>query len=340
VPGAHFRAASVTKQLTAVLALQLVERGTWSLETTIGDVLPGLWPEHSDVTLRQLMSHTSGMPDYLPVLLKRATSTRKLVRTISQRRTDRELVRAARKRAWLFEPGTDIRYSNTNFVVVGMMLKKQTGRPMGTLVRRRVLEPSGMTRSRFATDRRLPRPSLHEYAVIGRKRVDLRRFHPSIFSSAGALVTTARDLNRFHAALSRGALVPPGLVRVMRSVIGHDPEAGLAYGLGSYRYGDPCRAGGVVHGHDGATWGTLTLTFTSPDGRRRVTVAMTGRELVPRPRTDQAFYGFLDQALAATCGRVPRTGGAEASPTPRLPSLGLRLGSQTWVERGSLTGDG
>ncbi len=320
---ARFRAASVNKQLTAVLALKLVERGTWSLDTTIDDVLPGLWPGRGAITLRQLMSHTSGMPDYLPVLFEDADTTREFVDAISRKRTDRELVRAARMQEWLFEPGTDMSYSNTNFVVVGMMLKHETGRRMPLLLRTRILRPAGMKESRFATDRRLPGPALREYAVIGGKRVDLRRFHPSIFSSAGALVTTTRDLNRFQRALSRGRLIGPELLRQMRSVIGQDPEIGMEYGLGSFRLPDPCRQGGFVHGHDGATWGTLTLMFGSPDGRRRVTVAMTGRDLDGRVATSRALSRFVVRALAATCGQVPH--GASTGPA-LLPRWAPRLG--------------
>lgn len=319
VPTAHLRAASVTKQLTSVLALQLVERGTWTLDTTIGDVLPGLWPGREDVTLRQLLSHTSGMPDFVEPLLAGATTVPQFLREIGKRRTDRELVRAARTRAWLFEPGTDMTYSNTGFVVVGLMLRKQTGERLPALFRERVLRPAAMTRSRFATDRRLPARALREYAVIEEKRVDLRRFHPSVFSSAGALLTTTRDLDRFQRALSSGRLVGDELLAEMRSVIGVDPEAGLEYGLGSYRYPDPCGEGGVVHGHDGATWGTLTLTFTSADGRRRVTVAMTGRDLDGDVGSSRALYRFLDTALAATCGRSADRGVPGDRPRPALP---------------------
>ncbi|HET6391276.1 MAG TPA: serine hydrolase domain-containing protein [Blastococcus sp.] len=329
---ARFRAASVNKQLTAVLALKLVERGTWSLDTTIDDVLPGLWPGRGQITLRQLMSHTSGMPDYLPVLLKDATTARALVDVISRQRTNRELVRTAQTQEWLFEPGTDMSYSNTNFVVVGMMLKEETGRPMPLLVRNRILRPVGMNDSRFATGRRLPGPALREYGVIGGKRVDMRRFHPSIFSSAGALVTTTRDLNDFQRALSRGRLIGPDLLGRMRSVIGRDPEAGLDYGLGSFRIPDPCREGRFVHGHDGATWGTLTLSFASRDGRRRMTVAMTGRDLDGRVASSRALGRFVVRALAATCGRAPDSvRGLERGPS---------LGYQTGLDLGSLTADG
>src|SRR5207237_296978 len=80
---ARFRAGSVSKQLVSVLALQLVQDGTWSLGTTIGDVRPGLYPERADATLRQLLSHTSGIPEFLTPLIAGAETTPAFVDVIS-----------------------------------------------------------------------------------------------------------------------------------------------------------------------------------------------------------------------------------------------------------------
>lgn len=320
-PGARFRAGSVTKQLVAVVALQLVAKGRWSLGTTIGDVLPGLWPERSDLTLRQLLSHTSGMPDYIVPLIAEAETTPEFLRAISRKRTPRALVRAAKGQPWVFEPGTDWDYSNTGYVVVGLMLRMATGKDLPRLVHNRVLRPAGMTQSKLARTPRVGWPRLHEYARLEGLQ-DLGRSHPSMFDAAGALVSTTRDLNRFHEALSRGDLLPPGLVRTMRSVVVVDEESGLPYGLGSYRLPDPCRPGEFVHGHDGATWGTYTWSFSSPDGRRRVTVAATGRAIDRSGRPIQQVFRFVDAAFAATCpGGPPRSAaggrqGVEPWPAP------------------------
>lgn len=297
----RFRAASVTKMLTAVLALGMVERGRWTLETTIGDVLPKLWPARSDVTLRQLLSHSSGMPDMLAPLIAEAKGMKAFERAVSKRRTDRELVAVAKAQEWLFEPGTSMTYSNTGFVVVGMMLKKATGQSMPALMRSRVLRPARMTQSTFATTRGMRGPRLREYAAFGKRKLDLGRFHPTMFSSAGALVTTARDLNRFQLALSKGRLLEPRQVTAMRRVVASSEELGLEYGLGSYRLPNPCREGGFVFGHDGGSWGTVTMSFSSSTGGKRVTVAMTGRDLTGRPATVRAIGQFVYTALGATC---------------------------------------
>lgn len=316
-PGSQFRAASVTKIPVAVLALQLVAEGTWSLDTTIGDVLPELWPERSAVTLRQLLSHTSGMPDGLVSILAGATTTEALVEAVSVRRTDAELVRAAQSLPWLFEPGAGFTYSNAGHVVVGMMLRAETGETLPELVRTRVLRPARMRHSRLATSPLIVAPWLREYTVMEGALVDLASFHPTLFGAAGALLTTTQDLNRFHRALSTGKLLPKRWVREMRTPVHSDPTTGLEYGLGSYRLPDPCRPGGFVHGHDGTSLGTLTLSFSSPDGRRRVTAAATGRSVDDPTRPGVALAEMAGAALRQTCDDTTATSRRAA---PRIPT--------------------
>ena len=329
-PSARFRAASVTKSVVSVLALQLVADGSWTLDTTIGDVLPRLWPERSDITLRQLLSHSSGMPDMVVPVLAEATTTPEFLRETREERTDRELVQAAKTVAWLFEPGTDMKYSNTNYVVVGMMLRQATGESVADLAERRVFGPARMQHSKLARSKYIQPARLHEYARIDGRLADLGGFSPTVFSSAGSMVSTTRDLNRFHRALSTGVLLPKPLVRVMRSVVAVDQDTGAEYGLGSYRLPDPCRPGGFLHGHDGATYGTMTLTFSSPDGRRRVTVASTGRTLSLESPPLLQLIEFVFVAAEQSCAGAPATAERQCMvkqfPLAGIPSVQLPFG--------------
>ncbi|WP_137294018.1 serine hydrolase domain-containing protein [Nocardioides dongxiaopingii] len=323
---ARFRAASVTKQLTAVLALQQVQRGRWTLGTTIGDVLPGLWPARSDVTLGELLSHRSGVPDYLAALVADATTNAKFLAAISPRRTDRELVGVAQQLPWLFEPGTSFGYSNTGYVIVGLMLRRATGRSLTALAQQRILRPARMSESTWAAGRRMPAPRLREYADLGGRRpLDLGSFNPTMFSAAGALLTTTRDLNRFQVALSRGRLLAPRLVDTMRSTVtrADDPAGiGVAYGYGSYRIPDPCRPGRWLFGHDGASFGTHTLSFSSRDGRRRVTAALTGRQYAdPEQPAYVALNRLLGAAFASTCRGPVAAPVPSARPAPTTDGL-------------------
>ncbi len=303
-PTDRVRVASVTKSMVATLALQEVERGRWKLTTRVDDVLPGLLPGHGDVTLEQLLSHRSGLPDYLVALLSGATSEAAFLDVLSTPYTDRQLVRAALTLPWSFPSGSDFGYSNTNFVVVGLMLARQNHRSVRTLLERRVFTPARMHDSAFPRSPRIRGAHLTEYMILGQP-YSLAGFEPSIFSSAGAVVSTARDVNRFYAALLSGRLLRPALVRTMLTARTDEP---LAYGLGVFAVPDPCPATDgqerLLYGHDGASFGTLTLALSSPDGRRQVTVAVTGRNWDPEA-TPLPIGQFAYAALTATCPDAP-----------------------------------
>jgi D-alanyl-D-alanine carboxypeptidase len=259
------------------------------------------------------------MPEMLVPLVADATTVPDFLRELREERTDRELVAAAKTQEWLFEPGTDMKYSNTNYVVVGMMVRKATGENVADLAERRVFEPARMEQSKLARSKYVAPARLREYARLDGDLLDLGGFSPTLFSSAGSLVSTTRDLNRFHRALSAGGLLPEDLVEEMWSVVAVDQDTGAEYGLGSYRLPDPCRPGEFLHGHDGATYGTLTLSFSSPDGSRRVTVASTGRTLSLESPPLLQLVQFLFTAFEQTCP------GTASAPQPRLTPERLPL---------------
>lgn len=314
---ARFRAGSVSKQAIATLALQLVEDRVWTLDTRVGSVLPGLLPGKGRVTLRQLLSHTSGVPEFLLTVLADATSEQAFLDAISTPRTDRQLVRAALQQPWQFRPGTDYGYSNANYVVAGMMLEKATGLSVKQLVRQRIARPLGLREFTMAGSPGLRAPALQETVSLEGQSVSTASFDPTLFSSAGSLVTTTRDLDRFERALNDGELLSRRSTRWMRAV--QVPETTpIPYGLGSYRLPDPCRPGQWLHGHDGGTYGTLTVAFSSADGRTRVVAAMTGRRLDATQSDAVALLDFVGTAVAATCGAPgpARSDGAGAGTTP------------------------
>lgn len=319
--GDRVRIASVTKAMVATLAMQEVQRGRWKLSTRVQDVLPGLLPGHGTITLAQLLSHRSGAPDYLTALLADATTVAAFRHDISVRYTDRQLVRVALTLPWK-APGSGYSYSNTNYVIVGLMLAHVNHRSVQSLLERRVFRPAHMTRSFFARTSKIPGRHLTEYAVFDRA-YSLSSFEPSIFSSAGAVVSTARDVNRFYAALFTGKLLRPALVRQMRTPRTATP---LPYGFGIFAVQDPCPAANGhaqwVYGHNGESFGTLTLTLSSPNARRQVAVSVTGRVWDPA-KTAPPIEEFAAKALLATCPNPPAT--SSESGQPRSASTGLSL---------------
>ena len=303
------RVASVTKAMVATLAMQEVDRGRWTLDTSVGDVLPGLLPGHDEVTLEQLLSHRSGLPDHIQAILAGAGDTKEFLAAINRDRTDRQLVAAALTQPWLFEPGTDFSYSNTNYVVVGLMLQRAAKRSIRALLEQRVFSPARMTSARFPTTGPAFAGPRHitDYAIVERP-YNLDEHSSTIFSPAGAVVASARDISSFYRALFAGRLVSrASLTRMLEP---RTPEAG--YGLGIYLAGDPCPGPDgepqLLYGHDGAAFGTVTFVFSSADGTRQASVAFGGRQYVDQPPTVTAANDFLVDAFTSTCPRsVPET---------------------------------
>jgi len=310
----RFRSASTTKMLTAVLALKAQERGLWRLDTTVDEVAPGLLGEHGDVTVRELLSHTSGLPEYLtPLLVTEGgedSSTARFLEILAEPRDPEQLIAYGASAPWT--PRGEFVYSNTGFVVVGELLQRLTGQRLGDLLRSWVLVPAGMWRTSLPDGPQLPADALTEYATVYGERVDLSAFDPTMFGAAGGLVTTAEDLNRFQRALGSGQLLGAGSVRLMRQVVSTEP---LEYGLGSYRLPDPCEPGSYLHGHDGASYGTWTVSYSSADGQRSVTLAATGRDLDTATPDLSAFNALVGEALLQTCADdvAPPSGAAERS---------------------------
>lgn len=316
----RFRSASTTKMLVAVLALKAQERGLWRLDTTVEEVAPGLLGEHGDVTVRELLSHTAGLPEYLAPLLVTESdgdfSTERFLEVLGEPREPGELIDYGAGAPWT--PRGEFVYSNTGFVVVGELLQRVTGQRLGDLLRSWVLVPAGMWRTSLPDDSRLPADALTEYATMYGQRVDLSVFDPTLFGAAGGLVTTAEDLNRFQRALGTGKLLGAGSVRLMRQVVAAGP---MEYGLGSYRLPDPCEPGSYLHGHDGASYGTWTVSYASADGQRSVTVAVTGRDLDTVTPDLSAFNALVGEALLQSCADDAAPGARSAAPVAPVHDL-------------------
>jgi D-alanyl-D-alanine carboxypeptidase len=140
----RFRVASNTKPMIATLVMQEVEKGTWTLDTPVEDVLPGVMP--AGVTIEQLLSHRSGAPTATDwILASRVTdptSVDQVFAVIGQEVTRADHIEALQAAPWVSEPGAGFSYSNAGYVVLGMMLEEVTGRSVEALLRYRVLAPA------------------------------------------------------------------------------------------------------------------------------------------------------------------------------------------------------
>ncbi|MBW3085199.1 putative D-alanyl-D-alanine carboxypeptidase [Austwickia sp. TVS 96-490-7B] len=306
----QFRGASNLKPMVAVLALQEVEAGRWKLDTTVESVLPGLLPgDYGKVTLKQLLSHTSGIPEYMAGYIPNATDSKTILMVASKKYQPEELIKVARQLPWDTKPGEKHDYSNTNYVVAGMMVEKITGKKISTLLKERIFPTSGGMRSSYYSEKpEISGNHLTDYGFYQKKRVDFTPDHPSFLSHAGALVTTLADLESFFHALATGKLLKPETVDLMTQPI---DEPG-SYGMGLIRFTDRCAGKdgkeGVMIGHSGGTFGTSSFGMVSRDGTRRLSLVFTGRH---HPEGPDTFKKFIWDAQRATC-----TGKALPNPAP------------------------
>ncbi|WNB84288.1 serine hydrolase domain-containing protein [Cellulomonas sp. ATA003] len=307
----RFRIASITKPMIATIVMQEVERGTWTLDTRVEDVLPGLIPGQPDVTLEHLLSHRSGMPTGTDVMVATRMvdlgSWDEFVAALDHDYTDVDHVSAALATPWHFPPGTGFSYSNAGYVVLGMLLEEVTGRDLDRLLRDRVFRPAGMPRSDYPDDAQSRGPFLAEAAYLGAQGTGgtpwarLDRFDPDVFGAAGAATSTTKDMLAFTDALLTGRLTRPETVASMMAPRSTDL---LEYGLGVYRVPDPCappEAPAYLYGHDGGSYGTVSFALSSPDGSRSFSLAVTGRSLVGDAEAPYDLNALLVPMLLATC---------------------------------------
>ncbi|MFI2190413.1 serine hydrolase domain-containing protein [Streptomyces sioyaensis] len=313
-PQDHFRAGSITKTLVATVILQLVAEGRLTLHDSAAAHLPPGVPargkgEGSDlrrVTIRQLLDHTTGLFNY--------TADPRLSRQLSgagfgahryDSHTPGELLQTALDHPPVAAPGTRFAYSNTNYLVLGLVIEAVTGHPYDAEIRRRILVPAGLGHTSFpGTDPVLPEPHGRGYARIGHRRVDATSLDPSRAGAAGEMITTLGDLNRFFSALLGGEFLAPRQMAEIRSEKG----TGGAYGLGLYATALPC--GITVWGHDGDINGSYTRTAGTADGRQVVSYRINTAPL-PDPAHGTAVL------TAEFCARRPIGGRPDpGSPAP------------------------
>ncbi|MGW0706099.1 serine hydrolase domain-containing protein [Streptomyces sp. NPDC002643] len=279
----RFRTGSVTKTLVATVMLQLQAEGRVDLDATVDHYLPGLvrgnGHDGGKITVRQLMNHTSGIFNFT----EDATFVRKVMgieflQTRYDDWTPQQVIALALENPPQFEPGTSWRYSNTNYLVLGLILEKLTGRPYAEEIERRITGPLGMRATYFpGRDPRVPAPTRH-YSTFTEdpgRTYDVTELNPSWAWAAGEMITNSSDLNRFFSALFGGRLLPPAQLRQMTTTVSTEGNLpSQRHGLGLIEYETTC--GVKVWGHSGGIHGSSTQSFGTRDGRHMITLNFNG----------------------------------------------------------------
>ncbi|MGW4378293.1 serine hydrolase domain-containing protein [Kitasatospora sp. NPDC004531] len=267
------RIGSNTKPFTAVVVLQLVAEGKVGLDTSVDTYLPGLVRgdgfDGRNITVRQLLQHTSGLPEYMNpagVLANpmRYTEPRELLDTVLTQKAH-------------FAPGAQWEYNNTNYLLAGLIVQKVTGRPLGEEITKRIIDRAGLRHTYFPTAGDTTIREAHPKGYIRAEDGTLHDYtelDPSWAWAAGAMISTNTDLTRFYDALLTGRLLPAEQLAQMRTTVPADAlGAGTRYGLGLISR--PLSCGGLSWGHGGAIPGYETFGGTTDDGRT-VSIAVTG----------------------------------------------------------------
>ncbi|MFI9787653.1 serine hydrolase domain-containing protein [Kitasatospora sp. NPDC051984] len=291
----QIRAGSNTKAFTAVVVLQLVAEGKIGLDTDVDTYLPGLLRgdgiDGRNITVRQLLQHTSGLPDYLD-----APALADFVPIQYRYFEPRELLDGALAQKALFAPGADWMYSNTNYLVAGLLIQKVTGRPYGEEVTKRVIDRIGLRHTYVPatgeTALREPHPHAYLAAEPGVPRFDYTEMDSSMAWSAGAVVSTDTDLNTFYSALLTGRLLPADQLAQMRTTVPAELLGpGVRYGLGIQSR--PLTCGGLAWGHGGTSAAHKNRGGVTEDGRA-VSITVT---TVPDAPTAKHMTDAVDAAL-------------------------------------------
>ncbi|MFC9896434.1 serine hydrolase domain-containing protein [Nocardia sp. NPDC127579] len=270
-PGGRFRIGSITKTITATALLQLVGDGRIGLDDPVARWLPefGVDPR---ITVRMILGQTSGLLDYLNGGAGYAPLVGNSIDDIRRSWQPADFVRWATGKPLLFEPGGGWAYSNTNYIVAGMLIERVTGLPYHFHVYTRITLPLLMLRTGVPnTFDRILGPHAHGYYDYGGGLIDVTDQNPSYVWAAGGIVSSTGDLYTFLTGLLDGRLLPPHLLGEMRAF--RHVNDSYSYGLGLYefRLGDGC----LGYGHNGYVNGFGSLALRSPDGRYGVTLSVT-----------------------------------------------------------------
>lgn len=285
-PSSRFRIASTTKPLVAAAALRLVEDGTLSLDDSVSSWLPGVVDGHGNdgdaITLRHLLQHTAGIANHVDdqlAMLQATTSRAAIDALLSRTWTAPELVALAMAHPPSSAPGEAWSYTDTGYVLVGMMIEAATGATWQDAVAEHVLARVGMDDTVAPTDDpAIAGEPMHGYALLPGDAAasDVTGVNPSGLGAAAAMVSTPDDLAAFFAALQAGEVLSDDALAEMQTTvpIADDPAA-PRYGLGLAWMPSACAPEGYWS-HDGDTLGYHTRTATSVAGDRTVVVAITG----------------------------------------------------------------
>lgn len=284
----QFRVGSITKTFTATVILQLAAEYVLSLDDTVEKWLPGLirgnGHDGNRITIRHLLSHRSGLFAFtLDEDMLRRYSSPELLAHRFDRWTPEELVKISLAHKPDFEPGQGFAYSNTNFVLSGLIIERATGMTYNDVIELRILRPLKLTSTYLANrETELRGPHTHSYSRLTLQEADapahdVTELDATYGFATGELISTTGDLAVFLGELLGGRLLPPAQLDEMLTMT-PVPDGtwldGYSYGLGLSSFELPC--GTTVFGHGGMITGNWSYLYGTRDGSRVAVTNVNG----------------------------------------------------------------
>jgi D-alanyl-D-alanine carboxypeptidase len=295
------RIGGLTKSFVATVALQLVGEGKLALDDTLERWVPGAIPNGGDISIRQLLNHTSGLYNYSadPEILApyEAGDFTRIFDPLQG-------VQVAAAHGPLFAPGSALSYSNTNYLLLAMIVEATTGNSIDSELRNRIFEPLELRHTSYPTSSEIDGSYIHGYIPLDGGPIDVTPWSPTLFGASGAILSNADDVADFYRALLGGGLLTPELLTAMKTIdpvaTGGVPDAGIlggGWGLGLLRESFPC---GEAWGHDSETPGYMTAAWNSKNGNRQVVVFVNTHFF---DHDDAVAQAMRDVLKTAYCGR-------------------------------------
>lgn len=237
-----YRIGSVTKQMTAAVIMRLVEQGKISLDDPITKYMPQYPTQGHTITIRHLLNHTSGIAGIRARQVDEKTRQR-LKMDLSRA----EILELFTGGAFDFAPGTDYKYNNSAYVLLGMIIEEVTGTPYAAHVERELFEPLGLTRTMYCDPERIVPDRAEGYEMKDGKLINAPYLSMSVPGAAGAICSSATDLVKWTGLLHSGQVVSSASLADMTAPTRLPDGRSIRYGFGldlDFRNGREA----VVHG--------------------------------------------------------------------------------------------
>jgi len=299
--GDAMRLASVAKAFSGAAALSAVADGKLALDDTVGQVLPDQPAAWADVTLAQLLQHVSGVPDFSASESFRSA----LVASLTVAPPPEQLLTYVADDPLVFTPGTKYEYSNSDNILVALMLAAVDGASYEDSLMTRVYEPLRLSNTSLPSGVELPTPFVHGYQPDPPNALeDVSEVVAAGWAwASGGLVSTPEDANRFIRGYASGGTTTAAVqAEQFRFRVGKSDPTGPgtnAAGLGIFRYRTRC---GVVFGHTGNTAGFTQFVGSTRDGERSAVVTINAQ--VTQKSNSKRFPELRNIFTLAACAAL------------------------------------